>query len=193
MKKYFLISLIFLSLFIFSACSQNKNPENIKIDDIKLVGNDLDAHGCKASAGYSWCKEKNKCLRVWEEMCEDSIYDFITELNKEVETSFTFIGKTEFDWLLKNNEKISLLGLKFLDLKLDQDKLNILLNFINKNTEVSLENQADSSVSSLLGFRKNLDVCQLSYTFNNVKENEDGIIEPLNDERKVEITCTMYK
>jgi hypothetical protein len=193
MKKYFLISLIFLSLFIFSACSQNKNIENTKIDDIKLVGNDLDAHGCKASAGYSWCKEKNKCLRVWEEMCEDSIYDFITELNKEVETSFTFIGKTEFDWLLKNNEKISLLGLKFLDLKLDQDKLNILLNFINKNTEVSLENQADSSVSSLLGFRKNLDVCQLSYTFNNVKENEDGIIEPLNDERKVEIICTMYK
>lgn len=193
MKKYFLISLIFLSLFIFSACSQNKNIENTKIDDIKLVGNDLDAHGCKASAGYSWCKEKNKCLRVWEEMCEDSIYDFITELNKEVETSFTFIGKTEFDWLLKNNEKISLLGLKFLDLKLDQDKLNILLNFINKNTEVSLENQADSSVSSLLGFRKNLDVCQLSYTFNNVKENEDGIIEPLNYERKVEIICTMYK
>ena len=193
MKKYFLISLIFLSLFIFSACSQNKNIENTKIDDIKLVGNDLDAHGCKASAGYSWCKEKNKCLRVWEEMCEDSIYDFITELNKEVETSFTFIGKTEFDWLLKNNKKISLLGLKFLDLKLDQDKLNILLNFINKNTEVSLENQADSSVSSLLGFRKNLDVCQLSYTFNNVKENEDGIIEPLNYERKVEIICTMYK
>lgn len=34
-----------------------------------LVGNDSDEHGCKASAGYSWCEEKKKCLRVWEENC----------------------------------------------------------------------------------------------------------------------------
>ena len=35
----------------------------------QLVGNDVDAHGCKGSAGYTWCSTKNKCLRVWEEAC----------------------------------------------------------------------------------------------------------------------------
>jgi|GEM_PF-1813895 len=34
-----------------------------------LVGNDSDEHGCKGSAGYTWCEEKQKCLRVWEEPC----------------------------------------------------------------------------------------------------------------------------
>jgi len=34
-----------------------------------IVGSDSDAHGCKASAGYSWCEVKNRCLRVWEESC----------------------------------------------------------------------------------------------------------------------------
>jgi hypothetical protein len=37
----------------------------------KLVGNDEDKYGCKASAGYSWCEIKQKCLRVWEEKCEE--------------------------------------------------------------------------------------------------------------------------
>jgi polar amino acid transport system substrate-binding protein len=34
-----------------------------------VVGNDSDSHGCKGSAGYSWCEAKQKCLRVWEENC----------------------------------------------------------------------------------------------------------------------------
>ncbi len=35
----------------------------------QLVGNDRDEHGCIGSAGYSWCEEKQKCLRTWEENC----------------------------------------------------------------------------------------------------------------------------
>lgn len=37
-----------------------------------LVGNDSDEHGCKGSAGYSWCEEKQKCLRIWEENCSNT-------------------------------------------------------------------------------------------------------------------------
>jgi hypothetical protein len=37
----------------------------------QLVGNDLDEHGCKGSAGYSWCEAKRMCLRPWEEYCPD--------------------------------------------------------------------------------------------------------------------------
>lgn len=33
----------------------------------KVLGGDRDEHGCISSAGYSWCDEKQKCLRTWEE------------------------------------------------------------------------------------------------------------------------------
>jgi hypothetical protein len=34
-----------------------------------MAGGDVDQHGCKPSAGYSWCASKQKCLRTWEEGC----------------------------------------------------------------------------------------------------------------------------
>ena len=34
-----------------------------------LVGNEKDEHGCIGSAGYTWCEQKQKCLREWEEKC----------------------------------------------------------------------------------------------------------------------------
>jgi hypothetical protein len=40
--------------------------------DNNIVGGDKDEHGCIGSAGYSWCAVKNKCLRVWEEKCENT-------------------------------------------------------------------------------------------------------------------------
>ena len=32
----------------------------------KLVGADKDAHGCKSSAGFSWCAKTKQCERPWE-------------------------------------------------------------------------------------------------------------------------------
>lgn len=31
-----------------------------------IVGNDVDQHGCKASAGYTFSKVKNSCIRIFE-------------------------------------------------------------------------------------------------------------------------------
>lgn len=36
-----------------------------------IIGGDKDEHGCIGSAGYSWCEVKKKCLRPWEEKCEN--------------------------------------------------------------------------------------------------------------------------
>ncbi len=36
----------------------------------QIVGGDRDEHGCIGSAGYSWCEQKQKCLRIWEEACD---------------------------------------------------------------------------------------------------------------------------
>ena len=39
----------------------------------QIVGNDSDAHGCKGSAGYTWCGVKQECIRPWETPCEGAI------------------------------------------------------------------------------------------------------------------------
>lgn len=33
------------------------------------IGGSKDAHGCLVGAGYSWCEEKNTCIRQWETYC----------------------------------------------------------------------------------------------------------------------------
>ncbi len=52
-----------------------RNSDDRKIPDLPepVLGADRDVHGCIGSAGYSWCEEKNKCLRIWEEECSPSV------------------------------------------------------------------------------------------------------------------------
>lgn len=35
------------------------------------VGGSRDLHGCVSGAGFTWCDGKQKCLRQWEEPCEE--------------------------------------------------------------------------------------------------------------------------
>ena len=65
-----------------------------------LVGGDRDEHGCIPSAGYSWCTPKNKCLRIWEENCYESVaqeiqYILAAKYNKPVaEVKITMTKQT---------------------------------------------------------------------------------------------------
>ena len=59
MKRAILL-LLTVSILTFG-CINTQEP---------IVGSDTDGHGCKGSAGYSWCEAKQKCLRVWEEPCD---------------------------------------------------------------------------------------------------------------------------
>ena len=53
-----------------TVCTTSSTPTPIPTPP--LVGGDVDEHGCKASAGYSWCAVKSKCLRTFEESCDTS-------------------------------------------------------------------------------------------------------------------------
>lgn len=67
----------------FAACPGENNPP--------VVGNDRDEHGCIGSAGYSWCQEKQKCLRIWEESCAaDPTAGWQTYSNLEYGFEFKF-------------------------------------------------------------------------------------------------------
>jgi hypothetical protein len=37
----------------------------------RAVGGDTDEHGCYLAAGYKWCDAKQRCIRDWEEDCEE--------------------------------------------------------------------------------------------------------------------------
>jgi hypothetical protein len=61
-------------------------------DPIENYGNDKDEHGCIASAGYTWCESKQKCLRTWEEDCPAE-----EEEEEEVCSSATVLSKYDFE------------------------------------------------------------------------------------------------
>ncbi|WP_435354900.1 hypothetical protein [Emticicia sp. SJ17W-69] len=112
MKHHLIISIIILSI----SCT-NKNTARKTMDNntAVMVGNDADAHGCKASAGYTWSVIKNTCIRLWEVGVQLSPID-----NKEPYTSITtaiinddktkvelfIVGETSSILLDKNTEQV---------------------------------------------------------------------------------------
>jgi hypothetical protein len=50
-----------------------KWEESCEGDAVSAVGGARDAQGCVTGGGYSWCEGKQKCLRKWEEACEEEI------------------------------------------------------------------------------------------------------------------------
>lgn len=70
------LALLLVSGAILMGCTAgNENGQangadtNNAPDDNQIVGGDADEHGCIGSAGYTWCEEKQECLRTWEEAC----------------------------------------------------------------------------------------------------------------------------
>lgn len=63
----------FLCLFCAFACTEipkKDAPQAVKVEtpttvDVPIVGNDVDEHGCKPSAGFSWSVVKNECIQIF--------------------------------------------------------------------------------------------------------------------------------
>jgi hypothetical protein len=49
-----------------------------------ILGGDKDEHGCIGSAGYIWCEPLNKCIRPWEEECEEESLETEAKLSPEM-------------------------------------------------------------------------------------------------------------
>lgn len=59
MKQIIMMSILVLSVFLLGC---NEEP---------TIGGDKDKHGCLTGAGYQWCESRNKCVRAWEDYCEE--------------------------------------------------------------------------------------------------------------------------
>jgi hypothetical protein len=102
--------LIVLIVFI-SIIGCQKAPET------PIVGGDKDEHGCIGSAGYTWCEAKQKCLRTWEESCEEESSEEIsgeesdselTEETKDIDSDVQEIEETMSEIDSLDNELSSL-------------------------------------------------------------------------------------
>ena len=116
-----------------------------------LVGNDRDAHGCIGSAGYSWCAEKSKCLRVWEEKCEATTSTNVTtSLKKYSNSDWGIEFEYPNDWKLGQlGSEISLESpdFEYLNAELDSRVLKgslITINYPRLEAIVSVENYVNS-------------------------------------------------
>jgi hypothetical protein len=70
----FLIVVFVTAFFLSQVGTETITPiENTEVEEVTpIVSGDRDEHGCIGSAGYSWCEEKQKCLRTWEEPCTET-------------------------------------------------------------------------------------------------------------------------
>ncbi|MFV5685333.1 hypothetical protein ACM55I_07780 [Flavobacterium sp. GB2R13] len=67
MKKLLLLLLLLNVILAFSCAKQvSPNTESTKTVITPIVGDDVDEHGCKASAGYTWSVLRNECVRIFE-------------------------------------------------------------------------------------------------------------------------------
>lgn len=89
MKKInlLIIALIIVVVLAWAAVKyllpQNQINQESKNSAENMVGSDQDEHGCIGSAGYSWCEQKQKCLRIWEEVCDEATTAAIKQLFAE--------------------------------------------------------------------------------------------------------------
>ena len=182
-KIWLLILLLVIFLLIFINKKDNQEV---------LVGNDRDQHNCIGSAGYSWCENKNKCYRPFEEFCLDEEDKIINSIEEETKLSFNYLGEESFDWHFNQGEIVSILGHSYSIENLNREDYQKIENYINRNYEIDIDNLADGVSGSLRGFYLNYMTCVLNSEFMETKENESGLLEPVDGSMKVKLICGYF-
>lgn len=88
-------------IFHFQQTQQQQQKQTQTQKNPPVVGGDKDAHGCIGSAGYTWCEAKQKCLRTWEEKCDNSV-DSTAGWKIFINTKYGIEVKYPSGWTAKN-------------------------------------------------------------------------------------------
>lgn len=91
-KLIFAISALVIIVAVVNVFSNRPaDIANTNPSPAPVVGGDNDMHGCKASAGYSWCAAANQCQRSWETYCTAATpkkVSFACAAGKSIEATF---------------------------------------------------------------------------------------------------------
>jgi len=114
----------------------------------QIVGGDHDSHGCIGSAGYMWCEEKQKCLRIWEEGCNSTINNTIRDIKdqlknlkeqrkKLMEDIKQYRGEVK-EMMKKYNGWMNVTDMNITIHELSDNQKEIIINKINTKTGLNL-------------------------------------------------------
>ena len=69
LKQFLYAGICLTGAVLMTGCAPHTQvdpPQPVVQPTTLCVGCDADEHGCRASAGYSWCAAENSCVRSWE-------------------------------------------------------------------------------------------------------------------------------
>jgi len=178
----------------------SSTPPTTGCGEEKKIGGEKDKNGCLVAAGYSWCEEKEKCLREWEEPCtQEKIFNLLSQIKNDSDIDFSGIGKTSFDWVIKEGQstnkdepiKETLEGKAIFAENVEYEKVNeIDALFTNEGFETDPLNIATGTYGSLIGFRKENTVCLITTTVSGYDpSNPEKEMEPSETET-IKIECS---
>ena len=165
----------------------------------KRIGGDKDEHDCLIAAGYSWCQEKEKCLREWEEPCtQEGAFNLLANLEKETDIPFSGIGMTTFKWVVGKSQT----GTKYEPIEnevngkiinaenVSSEDSNKIDAFFKENAfSIDKYNVAAGTYVSLTGYIKDNMVCIITTSLTGYNpENPKQALEP-NDTTTIKIEC----
>ena len=163
--------------------------------DTNIVGDDKDEHSCIGSAGYSWCGEKDKCLRVFEELCPDVITSLIAELKTETDISLTKVGDLQLTWNVREGNNFASEAIPDISYKNSDvtfSNYQKIEKFMKSKYRVDINNEADGVTGGLRGYTDSYVACQLSFKHNQIKNTPNAPSEPVGDSLTVEFGCGYF-
>jgi hypothetical protein len=165
-----------------------------KVEETK-VGGDKDEHGCIGSAGYTWCESKQKCLRGWEEPCEnEEVFNLLKSLEEETQIDFSGIVKAEFIWNIEDEEEVEVSGKSFDVVKISDNQYRSIETFFKNNGfGIDVYNVAAGTISSSTGYQKEAIVCIVAGGASGYKDAKGQWIPPEPDKKDVEVKCGLLE
>jgi len=128
--------IIILVIGIFTLYLYALKPSPVTTSNSKIIGGNRDSHGCLSGAGYSWCSAANKCIRVWEEPCEDRIFENFKNIEKVLKQNFSKVENIEMNWLAGSGatpSKLKISGYEISANNINQEDIQKIEDYFHKN------------------------------------------------------------
>ena len=215
MNGKILLALLLGASFLFFGCAQpapeepvtppiEEPPEEEEPEEEEpMPGSDRDEHGCIGSAGYTWCEVKQKCLREWEEPCEqEEVFDLLAGLKDEVSINFSGVAKTEFKWNLEGKKvdketKIVTLTLpgKTIDAtEVPGEKIRDIYDYFEKaGFALDAYNVIAGTVTEATGYQKNGLVCLITNVMSGFDINNPKAIPTPSGKVDIKVNCGLFE
>jgi hypothetical protein len=180
--------------FIPSVHAPANQANNIDNQE-QIVGGDADEHGCLGSAGYLWCEQKQKCLRVFEEFCPSETEDLVANIKENTGIEFVSSGATTFRWNNAENGQFTgkdIEGVQYKVENIKQADYQKIEDFMKNNYEQNIGNQADGVVGGERGYVVGYMACVLDFTHTEMINTPGAPSVPANDILNATLSCGFF-